>query len=719
MVFEVQLIYNKFFPMVTIKYSVSTVVLAALIVFGVVACKKSYDQPAPSGDPGIVATISIKDLKTRYTAGAAVAIQDDQVIEGVVVCDDRSGNYYQQIALQDATGGILLRLGSANLYNTYPVGRKLFVKVKGLYLGQYSGTLQLGGGIDSAYLSQGGVTLLAYNLFDKHIIKGALNQPVIPLEVSATQLTTTLQDRYISTLIRLTDMEFAAADTSKTFADAGQSGNRIVQGCSAPTANRITLRTSNYSNFAEVKVPAGNGSIVGVYSYFGSTRQLTIRDTADVRFNAARCGTGPTTLLSIAELRSLYTGATTYGPNSKRITGIVISDRTTNNLNAQNIYLQQGNGLSGICVRFSASHSFDLGDSIDINITGQELSEFNGLLQLNNIPLGYATRVGTGKTITPRTATFAAIQANFRAWESTLVRIVNITSLVGGTSGRWGGSVTMTDATGTLIAFTSTAASFANNSFPGTADSFVGYLTPFNAVKQISFRGLSDVVAGAGPPPGSSGLPLTNSPYIQNFDGIATGLPQGISVKIGASATTLGTGDMPFYPATGLGSPTAWNQTSAGLKNFASFTGMTATSDAAVQGAHPNRALGIRQTSAAGYDPGAAYMLLLDNTTAKTNFQLSFLLQSLDATPGGRTAAWRVEYGLGDNPTTFTPVTTNPATLTTNLGTFASTPVTVSFGTAINNLNQKVWIRIVTLSATTGSGNRPSSAIDDVQLSWN
>jgi hypothetical protein len=155
------------------------------------------------------------------------------------------------------------------------------------------------------------------------------------------------------------------------------------------------------------------------------------------------------------------------------------------------------------------------------------------------------------------------------------------------------------------------------------------------------------------------------------------------------------------------------------LKNFASFTGMTATSDAAVQGAHTNRALGIRQTSAAGYDPGVAYMLLLDNTTAKTNFQLSFLLQSLDATPGGRTTAWRVEYGLGDGPTTFTTVTANPAMLTTNLGTFASTAVAVNFGTALNNLNQKVWIRIVTLAATTGSGNRPSSAIDDVQLTWN
>ncbi len=705
--------------MLKFKFSIGYIALVALLSLALSACKKSYDEPAPTGDPAIVSTLSIKDLKTRYTAGAAVAITDDQVIEGVVVCDDRSGNYYQQIAIQDATGGILLRLSSANLFNTYPVGRRLFVKVKGLFLGQYNGTLQLGGGIDSAYLNQGGVTLLAYNLFDKHIIKGALNQSVTPIDVSATQLTTSLQDRYVSTLIRLTDMEFAIGDTGKNYADAGQSGNRIVQGCSAPSTNRITLRTSNYSDFADVKVPAGNGSIVGVYSYFGSTRQLTIRDTTDVRFTASRCGTGPTTLLSIADLRALYAGTTVYAPSNRRITGVVISDRSTNNLNAQNIYIQQGTGLAGICVRFSGAHSFDLGDSIDINVTGQELSEFNGLLQLNNVPLSYATRVSTGKTITPRTTTFTAIQTNFRAWESTLVRIVNITSLVGGTSGRWGGSVTMTDATGTLIAFTATTASFANNLFPGTADSFIGYLTPFNTVRQISIRSLSDVVAGAGPPPGSSGLPLTSSPYIQNFDGIATGLPQGISVKIGATATSVGTGDMPFYPATGLGSPTAWNQTSAGLKNFASFTGMAAANDAVVQGAHPNRALGIRQTSAAGYDPGAAYVLLLDNTTGKINFQLSFLLQSLDATPGGRTTAWRVDYGIGENPSSFTAVTTNPATLTTNLGTFASTPVTISFGTALNNLNQKVWIRIVTLSSTTGSGNRPSTAIDDVQLSWN
>ncbi|MBM3922441.1 MAG: hypothetical protein FJ340_04455 [Sphingomonadales bacterium] len=682
------------------------------------SCQKTQTDPPDSGTPSIVANISIRDVKARYTAGAPVAITDELIIEGVVSCDDKSGNYYQQIALQDATGGVLLRLAGSNLFNQYPVGRKLFVKLKGLYLGQYNGTLQFGGGIDSAYLSQGGVTTLAPNLFDQHIVKGALNQPLVPKAVSISQLTTSLQDPHISTLIQLSEMEISVADTARNYADASQSGNRIVQGCASPSTNRITLRTSNYASFATVKLPSGNGSITGIYSYFGSTRQLTIRDTSDVRFTGVRCGSGPTTIMSTADLRALYNGTTTTAPTGRKITGIVISDRAGNNLNNQNIYLQQGNGLAGICVRFSAAHSFNLGDSIDINISGQELSEFNGLLQLNNVPLGNAQLVSTGKAITPRVTTLAAIASNFRAWESTLIQVSTIT-FSGGTAGNWSGSVTMTDATGTLNVFTSTGANFATTAFPTAATSFTGYLTPFNTTQQVSFRNLSDIVGGSTPPPPSGGLLLTTSPYTQNFDGLANGLPQGIYVKIGATASSTGSGNMPVYPSTGWATPTAWNQTSAGAKNFASATGLTSSSDATAQSASTNRALGIRQTSATGYDPGASFLFELTNTTGKSNFQMSFLFQSLDATPGGRTATWVVEYGIGDNPSTFTAIATSPTPLTSNVGTFSSTPVTVNFGTALNNSAQKVWIRIVSLTATTGSNNRPSTAIDNVQLSWN
>jgi hypothetical protein len=690
--------------------------LTLLVLAGVFnSCHRDYGDAPALGQPDIVANISIKDIKARYTSGQAVAITDDVVIGGIVSCDDKSGNYYQQIAIQDSTGGVLLRLAGTNLYNYFPVGRQVFVKCKGLYLGQYNGTLQFGGGIDSAYISQGGVTLLAFNLIDQHIVKGALNQPLVPKVVSISQLTTTLQDPYISTLIKLQDHEFAAADTSKNYADATASGNRTVQACSAPGSNKITLRSSNYSNFATLKVPAGNGSITGIYSYFGTTKQLSIRDTSDVKFTNSRCGTGPTTLMNISDLRALYTGTLTYAPNGKRITGVVISDKSTSNLNAKNIYIQQGNGLSGICVRFDANHSFNLGDSIDINITGQELSEFSGLLQLNNVPLGFASLVSTGKTITPRAATIAEINTNYRTWESTLVKVLNPTSFTGGTSGAWSGNVNMTDATGTLIVYTVSTATFASSTYPGSASWLVGYLTPYNTTKQLSLRNLGDISGGTAPV-GGTGITLGTSPYVQNFDAIASGLPTGFYAKIGATAASLGTGDMAIA-GTGLATATAWNNVSAGVKNFASATGLTGASDAVAQGASTNRAFGIRQTSATGYDPGAAFAMQLTNTTGKTNFQLSFQLQSLDNTVG-RTTAWTVDYGFGDTPTSFTAATTNPASISTS-PTFGGTTVTVNFGAALNNQNQKVWIRVVALGATTGSGNRPSSAIDDVQLTWN
>jgi hypothetical protein len=127
--------------------------------------------------------------------------------------------------------------------------------------------------------------------------------------------------------------------------------------------------------------------------------------------------------------------------------------------------------------------------------------------------------------------------------------------------------------------------------------------------------------------------------------------------------------------------------------------------------------LGVKQTGSTGFDPGAAFLFEINNTTGKTNISLNFLLQSL-ADGVGRTTTWQVDYAIGDNPNTFIPATTSPSSITTGT-VFSSTPVTVNFGTALDNQNSKVWIRIVTLSATTGSGSRASTGIDDVEIKWN
>ncbi len=204
---------------------------------------------------------------------------------------------------------------------------------------------------------------------------------------------------------------------------------------------------------------------------------------------------------------------------------------------------------------------------------------------------------------------------------------------------------------------------------------------------------------------------LTSSPFTENFNSLETsGLPAGFTVRTQASSSNVGT------TATLVSTKTAWNSTSGNFRNVASGTGLTATSTTTEQDASTNRALAIRQTGSFG-DAGGAFVFQIANTTASSNFQLSFLLQSLDAS-STRQTTWTVDYGIGATPSTFTTVTTIPVSLTTGNSTFSSTSVTVNFGTALDNISDNVWIRVWAAAPSTGSGTRATTAIDDWNLTW-
>lgn len=216
-------------------------------------------------------------------------------------------------------------------------------------------------------------------------------------------------------------------------------------------------------------------------------------------------------------------------------------------------------------------------------------------------------------------------------------------------------------------------------------------------------------------------ISLSGSSYTQNFDGIGSGLPAGWSVYTGASTTSLGT-DVSSTKFTAT--PVRWQATTGGFRNSASadaFTLATYTTDSAAQAAVTDRALSVRQVGATsstfpGSDSGAAFVMQIANTTGLDSFTMSFKLQSLD-TSSPRTTTWRVDYGVGQMPASFTAATAT-GTLTTGNRTFSNNTINVNFGTGLDNQAGPVWIRIVTLNSTTGSGNRPTTGIDDVVLSW-
>jgi DNA/RNA endonuclease YhcR with UshA esterase domain len=203
---------------------------------------------------------------------------------------------------------------------------------------------------------------------------------------------------------------------------------------------------------------------------------------------------------------------------------------------------------------------------------------------------------------------------------------------------------------------------------------------------------------------------LTSSPYTQNFNSISTNLPNGWTVRSGATTSNLGTEE------TFTSTPTSWGDRTGDFKNFASTNGLTATASTGDQSASSNRSLGIRQSESIG-DPGAAFVLKLANTSTFDNFTLTFKLQSLWANIS-RETTWKVDYGIGNAPTSFTTLTTSPAVLKTGGNTFSNQTVSVSLPAALNNQNQPVYIRITTSTATVGGGLRASTGIDDVELTF-
>ncbi len=472
---------NFFFP----------ALLAIILTAGAISCVKiEFDEPPIGGDPVVlVPNTTIAQLKAIHTSnGAFNKVTEDWIIGAEVVMDDRSGNYYKTLVIQDATGGIEVKFNDGFLYQQYPIGRTIYIRCKDLIVTDYNKMPQLIGSTveENGQLSAVGITDAQARA---KVVKGAFATTRIAPKV--VTLSSVNNKDLLGTLIQLNDVQFTPCDAGKTYADAVTqfSLNRILEDCT--TGSELILRSSGYALFANERTPTGKGTIVGTLGVYNNDYQLYIRNTDDVAgMTSPRCGaTGGAagTLTDISAIRSVFTGTTTTAPLDKKIRGIVISDRLSKNLNGQNVFIQDASG--GIVVRFTAVHCFDLGDELEINVSGLEISEFNKLLQVNNVPVDKASIVGTGKTPVIRTATVAEVNANFNAWESSLVRIVGATITGGATLS---GSHTVTDGSGSIPMFNQTYATFAGSPAPTGPVTITAIISDYNG-KQLILRNASDI----------------------------------------------------------------------------------------------------------------------------------------------------------------------------------------------------------------------------------
>jgi hypothetical protein len=273
-----------------VSKKLSFLFILSAIFITINSCKKTFDAPPAPSDPDLIRTHTIARLKSIHkTAGALDVIDTAAIISGVVIANDKSGNLYKTIYIQDETGAIQLSLDASGLFNSYPVGRKVFVKCKELCLSDYSGMIQLG--VKATVAGTPSFQAIASNLIGQYVIGGSLNNSVPIKTVTLDDLKTNMQDSLLGTLIRLQNFEFT--DTTKTFSDTSAYKNDINLDIRNCDGRSIIIRTSGYANFSGVRVPGGNGDVVALYTVFvsgsRSTRQLVLRDPSDLQLKGARC----------------------------------------------------------------------------------------------------------------------------------------------------------------------------------------------------------------------------------------------------------------------------------------------------------------------------------------------------------------------------------------------------------------------------------------------
>ena len=262
------------------------------------------DNP-PYGNNEIIPStsnkITIADLKAKYanvfSSNGYKLIEEDLQLHAVVNGNDQGGNLYKQISIQDETGGIIVGINGTDLYAFMPVGQKIVINLKGLYIGAYGKMAQLG----SEY--NGGMGRMDLNVWKESVrlvgdevkvITQTTENDVVKYDTTTVEMTAKADtiafsapkdyNSMIGRIVKLSNVEISGEGTQTLAPEDGSvrltsnCANRDIKGA----GSSIVLRTSTYSDFASRPIPTGKVDIYGVCTIYNGTWQILMRTNSDL-----------------------------------------------------------------------------------------------------------------------------------------------------------------------------------------------------------------------------------------------------------------------------------------------------------------------------------------------------------------------------------------------------------------------------------------------------
>lgn len=325
------------------KKNILSLLILGLAAFGFAACMDDHDE-INTYDLDVFSPVSVGAVNTtigavkqKYCASSAGAdlkrgtanwctkVAEDLVFEGIVVANDVSGNLYQNVMLRAPQSDnddqcIILRIKNTCLYPYFPLGQKVRVNLKDLYVGVYSLTPEIGQPYYSSYgnlnlgpmlfeLLKTNVQLigkpdvnapeLVAKVLDDNFIGASANRsyknsPMLASvsgtidEMSEANRGVALQnkeaDEKDEVYGKTEPLVLVGGQYFKYFApdelhDQGYGVDRTIV---TAGGKKVTLRTSTENTIAQSLMPDDSRRYTGVITYYGNEWQLQLRDLDDI-----------------------------------------------------------------------------------------------------------------------------------------------------------------------------------------------------------------------------------------------------------------------------------------------------------------------------------------------------------------------------------------------------------------------------------------------------
>ncbi len=279
-----------------------TIIFAGLLL---VSCMNDYDtiQVSTNGytaDTIDVPNTTISSLLSKYSStisnSAYQEITNDVIIEGVVTGNDISGNIYQQVYIQqlgndgmvdtDQAGISVGIKGYGALYTLFPIGQKIRVNLKGLYIGGYGALPKIG----QPYININGALRMGpmtATYTKTNIMKvGEPNPECLKAkELKSSDLTSANISRITPMLVRIDNCEIDDAGQPYAVTEYQENNETysVEHMIKLSDGGKLTLYTSTSAMFAGDTIPSGKLTLYGILSRYSSTYQLQLRSIEDVK----------------------------------------------------------------------------------------------------------------------------------------------------------------------------------------------------------------------------------------------------------------------------------------------------------------------------------------------------------------------------------------------------------------------------------------------------